>query len=355
MNWSPNRRTEALIRLGEEIRSWFPQEPNAREQGFQLPVELVEIIQKSIANNPWFTTESIHYALWSWGQALQEQDIMAWRSSTSQEIAPGRKRIALITAGNIPLVGLHDVLTIWLSGQTALCKLSSQDPYLLPFLWNRMNPKKEEDFPIFEPAWPTRDFDAIIATGSDNTNRYFESYFGSYPHIFRKNRTSIAMLSGQETETEIRGIVHDAFRYFGLGCRNVSKLFVPEGYEFEELKRAIRDMAVLETHNKYANNYHYQRAIALMNAEEVVDTGTVLLKHSKSYHAPVACLNYDYYADTEDLQAQLKEDRELLQCKVRAAAGDDWILPGQTQRPGLMDYADGVNSLEFVLSLNHAQ
>jgi len=355
MPWNLEKRMDSLIRLGRQLREWLPEDPRELEpDSFGLSKELTEVIDRSSAHNPWFTTEAIRFALWNWGQTLTEEGLMDW--ITAYELTEvGDRNVAVITAGNIPMVGWHDIISVYLGGQRALCKLSSQDPYLIPFLWELLNPDGEPDFPICIPHWPCREFEAVIATGSDNTNRYFEYYFGAHPHIFRKNRTSVARLSGEESEDELRALIGDMFLYFGLGCRNVSKLFIPDGYDLSPLASMIAEREELALHHKFTNNYHYQKAVCTMNSRDFLDCGNALLLESSSYHAPVSTIHYEYYNSAGAISDALKRDAELLQCKVRSGGGNDWVRPGMTQRPSLKDYADGKDTLSFVLSLNEDQ
>lgn len=342
-----------MVRLGEQFREWFPADPlRATVTQSSLPDKLLQVVQKSTENNPWFTHEAVYHALYAWGQALSPDGLSQWLEGYEIPEGDGDRKVAVIAAGNLPLVGLHDVLCVYAAGHKALCKLSSQDPYLLPLILEYLNPESDKDFPIRIPDWPMKDFDAVIATGSNNTNRYFEYYFGRYPHIFRRNRTSVALLSGCESTEDLRRLTSDFWLYFGLGCRSVSKIFVPAGYDFGSLVSAIKEWEILGLHHKFANNYHYQRAVHLMNARECIDTGNALLREDSGYHAPVSCLNYESYQDSRMVEQRLEQDQDQIQCKVRVAQGEGWLSPGSTQYPELTDYADGVDTMAFVLSLN---
>lgn len=350
MQWTFDKRQESLDRLGRQLREWFPEKPSGEILG-TLPDTLQEVIRRSTHINPWFTDEYICLALYTWGRVLTTEALEAWRGSYVFPEKTGNRWIALIMAGNIPLVGMHDALAVFLSGQRALCKWSSQDPELIRFLFEWMNPEKDEDFPLYSPSWPLREMDAVIATGSGNTNRYFEHYFGKYPHIFRGNRTSAALLDGEEDQEELQNLTDDMFLYFGLGCRNVSKLFLPTGYDLQPLMEMIGDRRELCEHHKFGNNYHYQKAVLTMNGREFQDTGNALLLENPSYHAAVSTVHYEFYTHLEEVLVTLDADSAQLQCKIRRGKCGDWIAPGSTQRPGLMDYSDGVDTLDFLLSL----
>lgn len=350
MQWTFDKRLENLGRLGKQLRDWFPEKPSGGIPG-TLPGELQEVIRRSSQINPWFTNYYICLALYTWGQTLTLDALNAWRGAYTLPERTGERRVVLIMAGNIPLVGMHDALAVFLSGQQALCKWSSQDPELIRFLFDRLNPEKDPSFPMISPVWPLQDMDAVIATGSGNTNRYFEHYFGDYPHIFRANRTSVAVLDGKESEEELSGLIDDMFLYFGLGCRNVSKLFLPEDHDLRPIMDAIAERRELNEHHKFGNNYHYQKAVLTMNAREYRDTGNALMIENPSYHAPVSTIHYEFYTSTDRISGMLDADSSQLQCKVRRRGSEDWITPGSTQQPGLMDYSDGVDTMDFLLRL----
>ena len=300
--------------------------------------------------NPWFTEESIKLALRGLASYLDEGRLLRW---TLHYSLPRRepKVIALILAGNIPLVGFHDLLSVLISGNSALIKLSSKDSVLIPFITKKLieiEPRFSERLKFAERL---KDFDAVIATGSDNSARYFEYYFGKYPHIIRQNRTSVALLTGNETTYDLVELGRDVFGYFGLGCRNVSKLFVPEGYSFDKLFEHWQHYQSIIHHHKYCNNYDYQKSIMLVNRIPFLDNGFVMLTENQRLVSPIAVLYYEFYQDTTSLKETLNTLQDKIQCivgKVTPAS----IIFGQAQFPELWDYADQVDTLKFLADLS---
>ncbi len=252
-------------------------------------------------------------------------------------------------AGNIPLVGFHDFLSVLISGHKVLVKQSSNDKQLLPviagFLMN-IAPEFENRIRFTEER--LTDFDAVIATGSNNTAGYFEYYFKGKPNIIRKNRNSVAILTGKESKEELEALGEDVFRYFGLGCRNVSKLYVPKEYDFESFFKAMYPWHTLLNSAKYANNYDYNKAVYLMSEFKLLENGFLILKEDESFGSPIATLFYEEYEDKKELQEKLEQNKENLQCVVGTKADVDF---GQTQHPKLWDYADGVDTLKFLEKL----
>ena len=255
-------------------------------------------------------------------------------------------------AGNIPLVGFHDFLCVILSGNRVLAKLSSNDTVLLPFIGeflmaNDADLKDKIEFTEGKMIG----FDAVIATGSNNTGRYFAYYFGQYPHIIRRNRNSVAVLTPDTTETQLEGLGNDVFRYFGLGCRSVSKLFVPKGYSLDALFNALFPWKTVLEHHKYVNNYDYNKAVYLMSDSKILDNGFLILKEDSNYGSPIATLFFEYYDDKEDLAKRLEAEAEAIQCIVSEGFMDSEIPFGQTQSPKLSDYADGIDTMKFLHQL----
>jgi hypothetical protein len=253
-------------------------------------------------------------------------------------------------AGNIPLVGFHDLLSVLLTGNNALIKLSSNDNVIISFVKDYLISIE----PLFKdrillPDGKMQGFDAVIATGSNNTARYFEHYFGNVPNIIRKNRTSIAVLTGKESPEQLEALGEDIFRYYGLGCRSVSKLFVPDGYDFKPFFTSIYSYHPIIEQNKYANNYDYNKAVYLMSEFKILDNGFLVLKEDKSYASPIASLFYENYTSLNNLKERLKEDEDQLQCVVGDGILDSEIPFGDTQNPALSDYADGVDTVDFLL------
>ena len=311
-----------------------------------------DIFDKAEQQNSWFTRANVIFAFKSWSEALSENNVQQWLSQYQLPQTTSPKKILIIMAGNLPLVGFHDLLCVLVSGHKAIVKLSSDDGVLLPYLIKQMK--------AFAPEWAeavaftddkVTEYDAVIATGSDNTARYFEYYFGKKPHIIRKNRHSVAVLTGEETPEELQDLGKDIFLYYGLGCRSVSKLFVPQGYDFDLLFQAIYPYKDIIEEQKYANNYDYNKAVYLMSLYKLLENGFLLLKEDEHYGSPIATLFYEYYTNKEALKKKLATDREKIQCIVGHNFIDGEIPFGQTQTPKLWDYADGVNTLTFLLNL----
>lgn len=311
----------------------------------------IDLIQLSQSHNGWYTPENVYYAIESWTQLLTKETINEWLSAYQPVSDP--KNIGLILAGNIPLVGFHDFISVILSGHKAIIKTSSNDQKLLPFLvrymtsvdprftnWVAFTDKKLENY------------DAVIATGSNNTARYFEYYFKNVPSIIRKNRNSVAVLTGDESQEELKLLGEDIFRYFGLGCRNVSKLMVPAGYDFDILFKAIFDFKDVIHYEKYSNNYDYNKAVYLMSNYKLLDNGFLILREDNdNYSSPIASLSYEYYNSLEDVAVKLTRDAEQLQCIVGLENNKNSVSFGQTQKPNLTDYADGIDTMKFLTEL----
>lgn len=301
--------------------------------------------------NGWFKKENILFALNGWSNQLTSKNINQWlrRYNFNYE---NPKTIAVIMAGNIPLVGFHDFLSVLISGHNVLVKQSSNDKHLLPFLAKYLE--------YVEPEFKGRiqfteakleNFDAVIATGSDNTARYFEYYFKDKPSIIRKNRNSIAVLKGDESEDELKALSEDIFRYYGLGCRNVSKLFVPENYNFDGFFKAIYDWHPIINEAKYANNYDYNKAVYLMSEFDLLENGFLMIKQDESFSSPIATVFYEHYNSIDQLKHTIKDKSDQIQCIVSNGFLDNEIKFGQTQLPNLWDYADNVDTISFSLKI----
>ncbi len=330
-----SRRKEAFVKLGLEI--------NNKRDYFRLN-----------NTNTWYTPENIEYALKEIENLLLSDSIEKWISQYP-ELPNKRKsiQVAVITAGNIPFVGFHDLLSVLISGNIFVGKLSSKDEKLLPAIINlliEIEPEFKDYIKIEENK--LSDFEAVIATGSDNSARYFEYYFGKYPHIIRKNRNSVAIISGDETDEELQLLSDDIFLYFGLGCRSVSKLFLPEGYDIDNVYRNSVRYKNIINHNKYSNNYGYNRSIYLMNTITFWDNGYLILKEDYGYASPVSVVFVEYYSDKELLTQKLDNDRDKIQCIVsKSGVVNNSVYFGESQKPKLGDYADGADTLEFLLNL----
>ena len=310
-----------------------------------------DLVMLSQSHNGWFTPEQVYFAVQSWAEALTESNLNEWLSKYDlSEMKP--KTVALILAGNIPLVGFHDFLSVLSTGHKVLVKASSNDQHLIQFLSNYLISvdSKLSDYITFTDG-KLENFDAIIATGSNNTARYFEFYFKDKPSIIRKNRNSVAVLSGKETYDDLVNLGEDIFRYFGLGCRSVSKLFVPKDYSFEGFFKAIYEYKDIIYYEKYSNNYDYNKAVFLMSNFKLLDNEFLTLKEDISYASPISSVFYEYYEDITDLQTRLKNEAEHIQCIVSNNMSDNSISFGQTQQPKLWQYADNVDTLQFLISL----
>ncbi len=299
-------------------------------------------------NNTWFTKENLLFATESWSKALTQENINKWIVNESLGNNKSQK-VAVIMAGNIPLVGFHDFLSVLISGHSVLVKQSSNDKHLLPFLAKYLEyvePELKGQIEFTEQK--LTGFDAVIATGSNNTARYFEYYFKDKPSIIRKSRNSLAVITGNESEQDFENLSEDVFRYFGLGCRSVSKLFVPKGYDFDTFFKGMFNQQEIINNTKYANNYDYNKAVYLMSEFDILENGFLMIKEDQSYASPIASVFYEYYDNIDDLKIKLWEDREQIQCIVAKDFIENEIAFGQTQNPQLWDYADGVNTLEFL-------
>lgn len=313
--------------------------------------EFLNLIDLSQSHNGWFTPNQVHFAIQSWAEALTEENLNLWLSKYDfSSVQP--KTVALILAGNIPLVGFHDFLSVVISGHKVLVKTSSNDQKLLPFLAKYLisiHPEVENYITFTEGKM--EGFDAVIATGSNNTARYFEYYFKDKPSIIRKSRNSVAVLTGNETSEDLANLGEDIFRYFGLGCRNVSKLFVPKGYNFDAFFQAIYEQKDVIYYEKYANNYDYNKAVFLMSNFKLLDNEFLTIKEDSSYASPISSVFYEYYEDVNEIKNRLEIEAEQVQCIVSNGITENSIAFGQTQKPNLWDYADNVDTLEFLLGI----
>ena len=325
------QRISLLTRLGEYLLANGP--------GWQ------EAKQRAEQQNAWFTETFIDYAVTHMARHwLTRATLEQWAASEQvpdQPTAP--KTVAVVMAGNIPLVGFHDWLSIFISGHRALVKLSSKDAILLPHLFEQLLLWEPACQPYVQTADRLNGADAYIATGSNNSSRYFSYYFGKYPHIIRKNRTAVALLSGQETMAELEALADDVHLYFGMGCRNVSKLYVPTGYDFIPLLDAFKKYTPLSEHHKYKNNYDYQLALLILNKKFYMTNGTLLLTEEESLFAPLGQLHYEFY-DQPSQALRIALAHPDLQCLV----GSEGLPFGSSQHPAIEDYADGVNTLDFL-------
>jgi hypothetical protein len=299
--------------------------------------------------NPWFTKQNIANALNAWHKQLNEDMITAWINPYKLKEVSRSKKVFIVMAGNIPLVGFHDFLSVLISGYKVVIKMSQNDNILLKVLIDKLisiEPEFKQRISFIDEV-ESKKFDAVIATGSNTSAQYFEYYFKGLRKIIRKNRRSVAILDGTESSMELKGLADDIFAYFGLGCRNVSKLFLPKGYDLNRLFEVFYPFNKIVEHKKYGNNYDYNKAIFLMGSNKLVENGFLLMKEDISLLSPVAMLYYEYYDDIITVDNFIKEHSDSLQCVV----SKEGIPFGNTQKPNLWDYADGVDTVEFLRGL----
>ena len=338
-------RLQALSALGHFFRTYV--------EGTNTDSEFMSCLSKTKVANGWFTPEVINSVLSSWGASLTLENLEKWLKDYNISKNEAPKTIALILAGNIPLVGLHDLVCIWITGHKALVKCASKDQYLLPFVAQFIdNQLSSPSKSIHFTKEKLSHYDAVIATGSNNSARYFDHYFGHVPHIIRKNRNGVAVLSGKESKDELEGLGNDILRYFGLGCRNVSKLLLPQGFDLNKVFGGLYPKSAVINNAKYANNYDYNKAVFLMSEFDFLENGFFLLKEDPIIAAPIACAFYEYYESMTDCIAYLNENKDAIQCVVSHLDIDGALPFGKAQSPELWDYADQVDTVQFLINLN---
>lgn len=337
-----SKRIQALQKLGDHLRDY---DPKKKEYD-----SLTEVVQKAIIFNGWFTFESIQYCFSSWAKALTTSSIEKWLSSYFITEKKQPKTVALILAGNIPLVGFHDLICVWVSGHQGLVKCANKDSILLPYMTQFLEHDSGEKRFTYTQEVVTN-FDAVIATGSNNAARYFDHYFSNYPHIIRKNRNGIAVLKGSESKKELEALGKDILQYFGLGCRNVSKLYLPKDYDLDLIFGGLFPYSFVIDHAKYANNYDYNKAVFLMSEFDFLENGFVMLKEDSHFSAPISCVHYEFYEDQKTLKKHLNENKNAIQCIVASDFTHDCIPFGEAQHPALWDYADQIDTLKFLEDL----
>lgn len=301
--------------------------------------------------NGWFTKENICFALKQWSELLKEKSLVQWLSNYPNSNSQP-KTIALIMAGNIPLVGFHDFLACIVTGHNLIIKQSSNDRHLLPFIVSYLI--HEESLIKSKIKFvdnKIEKFDAVIATGSNNTARYFNAYFKNKPSIIRNNRNSIAILNGNESENDLKNLSNDIFRYYGLGCRSVSKIYVPKNYDFDMLFKAVYKWHPVINVRKYLNNYDYNKAVYIMSEFDIIENGFLMLKEDRRLSSPIATLFYEYYDNVSELKSKLKVISSKIQCIVANGFNSKEIKFGSTQSPALKDYADGIDTVDFLLKI----
>ncbi|MCF8320578.1 MAG: acyl-CoA reductase [Flavobacterium sp.] len=313
--------------------------------------KFIDLIQLSPSHNGWYTNENVYFAIQSWAEALTEENLNQWLNRYNLDNVTS-KTVGLVLAGNIPLVGFHDFISVLLSGHKVVVKTSSNDQHLLPFLAKYLisvDPELENYITFVEGK--LENFDAVIATGSNNTARYFEYYFKDKPSIIRKSRNSVAVLDGNESEEQMIALGEDVFRYFGLGCRNVSKLFVPRNYNFDSFFGGMYLYYRVMKFEKYINNYDYNKAVFLMSNFNLLDNEFLIIKEDSSYASPISAVFYEYYDNLEDIKNKLQQDHEQIQCVVSNGLIENSVSFGQTQKPKLWDYADNIDTIKFLTNL----
>ena len=311
---------------------------------------LNHLIEVQQFKNPWFTPANVRQAFSSISEELTYENLLKWTSAYPDLDHPCKPvRAGVIMAGNIPLVGFHDFLSVLISGNSIIAKTSSRDSDLIRFIGQILcgiDPRFDGRMEFTDGT--LSQFDVVIATGSDNSSRYFEYYFGKYPHVIRKNRNSIAILTGEESDIDLENLGKDVFSYFGLGCRNVSKIYVPAGYDLAAVTKHWQGYSDLISNVKYANNYDFHKAVYMVNREEFTDTGFILFKENKDISSPVAVLYFENFTSNEQLKQTLNELKDKIQC----VTGMDFLPFGRSQSPSLWDYADGIDTIEFLLKKN---
>ena len=327
------QRVEILVELGQYISSQNEQWQGAKERAEQY--------------NHWFTSLFSNLAAQTIAtEFLQQHKLEQWIAHYHIDDHIQPKTVGIIMAGNIPLVGFHDFLCVFISGHKQVCKLSGKDDILLKHLVEKMiewNPAVADHVQFNSML---KDCDAYIATGSNNSARYFDYYFGRYPSVIRRNRTSVAILTGKETTKDLSLLADDIMIYFGLGCRNVTQLYTPKNYDFVPLLTALKKYSWFFNHHKYRNNYDYQLAIYLMNHKYYMTNDCIVLVENSNPFSPIGTLHYSFYENADDVYTQLQNSEE-----VQAIVGAKGLAFGQAQQPSLMDYADGVDVMAFLLGL----
>jgi len=335
------RRIEAFSALGEILLDSASGNSQGRSEIF------ASLIDGLNTSNPWFTPDNVRMAIKSSGEMISNENLLKWLSHYPDIDRPHTPaRIGVVMAGNIPMVGFHDFLSVLITGNFINGKLSSKDEPLMKAVAGTLieiEPGLRESIDLTTDK--ITDFKGVIATGSDNTSRYFEYYFRNCPSVIRHNRNSIAVLDGAESDEELALLGKDIFTYFGLGCRNVSKLFVPEGYDVNRFAGYWSNYDNLRLHHKYASNYDHNKAVFIVNRELFTDTGFVLLHNDRSLTPPMAVLNYEFYSSVDELKSQIQSLSERIQC----IAGHEYSAFGRAQYPNLWDYADEVDTVGFLL------
>jgi hypothetical protein len=335
------QRINAFTALGTQLGSLIS----------ETPEDYPTLIRQAQAHNGWFTADNIVFALESWSVALTEENLKKWTSNYSfKEGTP--KTIAIVMAGNIPLVGFHDFLSVLISGNHVQAKMSSSDSILLKYvvkLLIEIEPNFKEAITFTKEK--LEKFDAVIATGSNNTAKYFDHYFNKYPNIIRKNRNSVAVITGNETKEQMEALADDIFRYFGLGCRNVSKIYLPEEYDLDHFFNAMFSWKEVINNHKYMNNYDYNKAVYLMSDINLLDNEFMLLKEDEGFSSPISVVMHERYKTLDEVKSKLNTQADHIQAIVADCGIEKEVPFGVAQTPALWDYADGVDTLAFIIGL----
>ena len=314
-----------------------------------------DVIHKAYLNNTWFAKDEIKKSL----SAIRDEfldmgKLKNWLKPYDISDQLSNKTIGIVMAGNIPLVGFHDLLCSFICGHKTMIKLSSKDDVLLPVIIDMMVDIDEQCAALFEQVDRLKGYDAVIATGGDTAAVHFEYYFRDYPHVIRKNRSSVAILDGSESEDDLQDLGQDVFDYFGLGCRSVSKVYLPKGYELKRLFESFYSFKEVIHHNKYKNNYDYNNATMILTNQQFLTNDFIILKEDELLGSRIATLHYEFYEDRAELIASLNSRKEELQCiSAKSSIDTELYVPlGQCQQPGLSDYADHVDTIKFLTALS---
>lgn len=315
--------------------------------------EWKSIFEKAYHHNLWFTETEIKRSIGNIRDHFLDEKSLSQLPSLYNLEQKDTKSIGLIMAGNIPLVGFHDVLATFLTNNISIIKLSDKDNILLPFILEKMISMEPKVAKYFETVEKLKDYDAVIATGSDNTARYFQEYFQNVPHIIRANRSSVAVLDGSESSTDYENLSHDVFYYYGMGCRSVSKLYVPVGYSFNSLLDVFSENESVMMNNKYANNFDYNLAMYLLNRDDIYQGTNIILRKDNALASRIACLNFEFYETIDDVKIDIQNRRDKIQCIVGSQNKSDLetVAFGQSQFPHLLDFADDVDTFAFLTGL----
>lgn len=351
-----SERIEAFVELGRFLHQFSSVQPKfvSHSLNAEFYEDFKSLLNKVSQENPWFTKENLMFSVKGICCFLTESRLKKWVGAYRISTTNTSLKVAVVMAGNIPMVGFHDMLCVLMSGHAVLCKLSSKDALLLPFIGRllvALNSGFSNQMQFqFNEINATHGFDAIIATGSNNSARYFEANFSECPNLIRRNRNSVAVLLGNESKEELKALGDDIFLYFGLGCRNVSKLYLPKNYDVRNFAEQWQAYETQRNCNKYFNNYNYQRSLLKMNKVPHIDKGFFIFRESGAIASPISILHYEYYTHLDNVKKQLQLASDYLQCVVGKAF--EFSIPfGETQKPCLFDYPDNIDIMKFLTNL----